>query len=128
MLDAIDHIVLYVSDAHRACVFYERIGLKRVLCGVDHIAVSLGSQLIKFRTPDDDPTHHATHPLPGSAEVCFRTNMDIYEVRDRLEDIGVEIVDGPVERKGATGAIMSVYIRDPDGNLLEIAREMNDQE
>jgi catechol 2,3-dioxygenase-like lactoylglutathione lyase family enzyme len=68
---------------------------------------------------------HARNPLPGSADLCFLTDQPMQQVVEHLVALGIEIVPGPVQRKGATGPLLSVYIHDPDGNLLEISKPVN---
>ncbi|EEN7401474.1 VOC family protein, partial [Salmonella enterica] len=64
----------------------------------------------------------ASRPTPGSADLCFITSTPINDVVSEILQAGISIVEGPVERTGATGEIMSIYIRDPDGNLIEISQ------
>ena len=68
---------------------------------------------------------HAEHATPGSADLCFLTSLPIKGVVRACEDHGVAIEQGPVERVGATGALLSVYVRDPDGNLVELANRIS---
>lgn len=68
------------------------------------------------------PNSIPTSPTLGSGDFCLLTETPIPEVEARLDDFGVEVIHGPVERTGARGAIDSVYVRNPDGNLIEIAR------
>jgi catechol 2,3-dioxygenase-like lactoylglutathione lyase family enzyme len=70
---------------------------------------------------DNSITLKAQHPAPGSADVCFITDAPLSSVAEHLRACGVEIIEGPSERAGALGAIMSVYFRDPDMNLIEVS-------
>jgi catechol 2,3-dioxygenase-like lactoylglutathione lyase family enzyme len=65
---------------------------------------------------------HAADPAPGSGDFCLLTETPIAEVGTRLRELGIDVLRGPVERTGARGVLESVYVRDPDGNLVEIAR------
>ncbi len=68
----------------------------------------------------------ALHPTPGSADLCFIARVPLAQVVDHVRSYGVQIVDGPVRRSGALGPIESIYVRDPDGNLVEIATYVNE--
>jgi catechol 2,3-dioxygenase-like lactoylglutathione lyase family enzyme len=122
-IDRVDHLVLTVADVDRAVEFYERIlGMTPVTFPGGRRAVSFGPQTIKLHAASElvDPT--ATHPVPGSANLCFITTNAISEVQEHLRANDVRIEEGPVSRTGALGSITSLYLRDPDGNLIEVAR------
>lgn len=119
----VDHLVLTVTDVDRAADFYEHIlGMKSVSFPGDRRAVSFGEQTIKLHPASELVQPTATHPVPGSANLCFVTGQAISEVQDHLRAHDVRIEEGPVVRIGALGPITSLYLRDPDGNLIEIAR------
>lgn len=119
----IDHFVLTVSDVERACEFYERVlGCEVVTFGEGRRALRFGDQKINLHPDGWDHEPKAERPTPGSGDFCVLTETSIEEVESELRDASVEIVEGPVERTGARGPIDSVYFRDPDGNLVEIAR------
>jgi catechol 2,3-dioxygenase-like lactoylglutathione lyase family enzyme len=85
------------------------------------VALRFGRQKINLHP---HPTSHALvaeAALPGTADLCFLTETPLARVAAHLEDCGVAVIEGPVERSGAEGPILSVYCRDPDGNLIEIA-------
>lgn len=122
-IDRVDHLVLTVADVDRAADFYEQVlGMRPVSFPDDRRTVSFGQQSIKLHPANDlvDPT--AMHPVPGSANLCFITSNALSEVQEHLRANDVRIEEGPVSRTGAEGPITSLYLRDPDGNLLEIAR------
>ncbi|CAM04671.1 catechol 2,3-dioxygenase-like lactoylglutathione lyase family enzyme [Saccharopolyspora erythraea NRRL 2338] len=122
-IDRVDHLVLTVADVDRAVDFYERIlGMRAVTFSGDRRAVSFGRQTIKLHAASELVEPTATHPVPGSANLCFVTSSAISEVQDQLRACDVRIEEGPVSRTGALGPITSLYLRDPDGNLIEIAR------
>lgn len=121
-IERIDHLVLTVSDIERTCDFYVRaLGMQVVTFGDGRRALSLGEQKINLHQAGREFEPKALKPTPGSADVCFITSEPLKEVQRHLEACGVEIVEGPVKRTGALGSMDSVYIRDPDGNLVEIS-------
>ncbi len=121
-IEGLDHLVLTVRDIDRACDFYERVlGLRRATFGAGRVALQFGHQKINLHP---DPTPHdlvARRPAPGTADLCFLTATPLPEVAAHLEACGIEIIAGPVARSGALGPIRSLYCRDPDGNLIELA-------
>lgn len=118
----LDHLVLTVADIERTCTFYcEVLGMDRVEFGAGRVALRLGEQKINLHVVGHEFEPKADAPTPGSADLCFIISTPIAEAMRRLADLGVEITDGPVPRTGATGPIVSIYLRDPDGNLLELA-------
>ncbi|HET8997748.1 MAG TPA: VOC family protein [Acetobacteraceae bacterium] len=124
-IDRIDHLVLNVKDVEIAAAWYQRVlGMEREEFGPDRrTALKFGGQKINLRPADADPGSWPTgvNDLPGSGDVCFITAVPPDEVVAHLHDCGVTILIGPSNRAGALGAIKSVYCRDPDGNLVEIA-------
>lgn len=124
-IDRIDHIVLNVKDVEIAAAWYQRVlGMEREEFGPQHrTALKFGGQKINLRPADADPGTWPTgvNDVPGSADVCFITAVPPDEVVAHLHDCGITILIGPSERTGALGPIKSVYCRDPDGNLVEIA-------
>lgn len=87
-------------------------------------ALSFGQQKINLHQAGNEVKPHASYPTRGSADLCFLTRNSIDEIVRHLNTLDINIEAGPVERSGAQGEIMSVYIRDPDGNLLEIATQL----
>lgn len=123
MISHLDHLVLTVASIDRACRFYEGVlGMTRMDTVGRPTAVAFGTQKINLHEVGKEFTPHAALPRPGTGDLCLITNLTMEEVRNKLEMAGVPIELGPVPRNGAQGAMQSVYIRDPDGNLIEIAR------
>lgn len=124
-IDRIDHIVLNVKDVEIAAAWYQRVlGMEREDFGPNgRTALKFGGQKINLRPADHDPSGWPTgvNQEAGAGDVCFITAVPPDEVVGHLHDCGVLIVQGPVDRAGALGTIRSVYCRDPDGNLVEIA-------
>lgn len=121
-LTGIDHFVLTVEDVETTCEFYSDVlGAEIVTFGEGRKAVQFGDQKINLHPAGDEFEPKATDPTPGAGDFCVITEADIETVERRLREAGVEIVHGPVEQSGAVGPMTSVYFRDPDGNLVEIA-------
>ena len=121
-IEHLDHLVLTVADIERTCAFYTRVlGMEVVRFGEGRTAIRFGRQKINLHPADDIPGLVADRPTPGSADLCFITRTPLAEVTAHLANCGVPIVAGPGPRAGAAGTIQSVYIRDPDRNLVEIS-------
>lgn len=121
-LDSLDHLVLTVSDILATVFFYSRtLAMEEIIYGDGRIALSFGQQKINLHLAGEEFEPHAGRPQPGSADLCFLTSTPLDEVTRHLRNVGVEIIDGPVRRIGATGPLLSIYFRDPDGNLIELA-------
>jgi catechol 2,3-dioxygenase-like lactoylglutathione lyase family enzyme len=117
-----DHIVLTVADIEATCAFYRRVlGMRVVTFAGDRKALAFGSQKINLHQRGKEFEPKARAPTPGSADLCLIASTPVDEVVAHLRDCGVPVLDGPVSRTGALGPIVSVYFRDPDGNLIEVA-------
>jgi catechol 2,3-dioxygenase-like lactoylglutathione lyase family enzyme len=118
----LDHLVLTVADVERTVAWYARVlGMEPVTFGDGRRALRFGEQQLNLHSSGAEVAPHAAHPAPGSADLCLISAVPLDEVIAELAGAGVPIELGPVERTGATGAIRSVYVRDPDGNLVELA-------
>ncbi|EAT8999057.1 VOC family protein [Salmonella enterica subsp. enterica serovar Bovismorbificans] len=123
IIDRIDHLVLTVSDISTTIRFYEEVlGFSAVTFKQNRKALIFGAQKINLHQQEMEFEPKASRPTPGSADLCFITSTSINDVVSEILQAGIPIVEGPVERTGATGEIMSIYIRDPDGNLIEISQ------
>jgi catechol 2,3-dioxygenase-like lactoylglutathione lyase family enzyme len=121
-IERLDHLVLTVADIERSCEFYTRVlGMEVVHFGEGRTALKFGRQKINLHPADHIPGLVADKPTPGSGDLCFITPTPLTEVTAHLVQCGVPIVAGPGPRAGAIGTIQSVYIRDPDQNLVEIS-------
>jgi catechol 2,3-dioxygenase-like lactoylglutathione lyase family enzyme len=118
----LDHLVLTVADIDATLAFYERLGMRGETFGDGRRALRFGEQKINLHQAGSEFEPYARHPLPGSADLCFLVEGSLDDVALALADAGVPIELGPVERTGAVGTIDSLYVRDPDGNLVELAR------
>ncbi|MBE9177665.1 VOC family protein [Oculatella sp. LEGE 06141] len=125
-IDRLDHLVLTVSNIETTCRFYTQVlGMNVVTFGDDRKALHFGQQKINLHELGNEIDPKAHHPTVGSADLCFITTMPLPEVVTHIQSCGVELETGIVSRTGATGAIRSVYLRDPDGNLLEISNRLS---
>ncbi|MED4582913.1 VOC family protein [Brevibacillus choshinensis] len=126
MIDRLDHFVLTVQDIEATCRFYEQVlKMKAVTFGNGRWALEYGQQKINLHQAGHEFEPKAQHPVPGSADLCFLTSVPLEQVVQHVESCGVAIIEGPVQRTGATGPILSVYLRDPDGNLIELSQVHN---
>lgn len=128
-LIGLDHLVLTVASINTSVRFYTDIlGMGELIFqgadGASRVALSFGTQKINLHPAEAPFEPKATQALPGSADLCFLSQTPIVQWQAHLAHHGVEIIEGPVERTGATGPILSIYIRDPDGNLIEIAKPL----
>jgi catechol 2,3-dioxygenase-like lactoylglutathione lyase family enzyme len=121
-IDHLDHLVLTVQNLQATCDFYGRVlGMQVITFGANRTALAFGAQKINLHEYGQEFEPKAAHPLPGSADLCFVTATPLTEVLTHLEACGVPLLEGPVKRSGAAGTILSVYIRDPDLNLIELS-------
>lgn len=126
LADRIDHLVLTVSDIDRTLEFYERaLDFERETFrgpdGQPRYALRFGQQKINLQDRATQTPTKARHPTFGSGDFCVIAAVPLAEVVERLISAGIAIEAGPVPRRGALGAVSSIYFRDPDGNLVEVA-------
>lgn len=123
--DRLDHLVLTVRDLRATCDFYARaLGMEVVTSGGGRTALRFGDQKINLHVAGEELEPRAARPTPGSGDLCLLARQPLAQWTERLKAAGVAIELGPVRRTGARGPIESIYLRDPDGNLLEIASEV----
>ena len=119
---SLDHLVLTVQDIPRAIKFYvEVLGMQEVTFGDNRKALAYGQQKINLHKFGEEFEPNAASPLPGSTDLCFIIDGPLEEFIKHLNDNNIAILQGPIARTGALGAIKSVYIRDPDQNLIELS-------
>ena len=125
IIDHIDHFVLTVASIDATCEFYARVlGMEKVRfesMGTARVALTFGSQKINLHQADAVPDPNVLKPTPGSADFCLITATPMQDVLTHLQREGVAVILGPTPRTGAVGKMISVYVRDPDLNLVEIA-------
>lgn len=125
MIDHLDHLVLTTTDLHACKDFYVRVmGMQLETFGAGRLAFRFGNQKINIheRGREFEPKAHL--PVPGALDLCFIASMGLEQVIAHLQAQQWPIVEGPVQRTGATGPIRSVYVRDPDLNLIEISERL----
>lgn len=118
----LDHLVLTVADVDRTVAFYRDVlGMTPVVFGEGRRALAFGEQKINLHEVGRELEPKARVPQPGSADLCLVVTGSAEQTVARLQRHGVDVEQGPVDRTGALGPIRSVYLRDPDGNLLELS-------
>jgi catechol 2,3-dioxygenase-like lactoylglutathione lyase family enzyme len=122
-IDRIDHLVLTVFDVDRTLDFYRRVlGMEPITFAGGRRGLAFGRQKLNLHQAGREFEPKALKPTPGAIDLCFITDTALDEVVAHLRSQGVAIAAGPVEKTGALGPMMSVYFRDPDGNLVEVSR------
>ena len=129
MITSLDHLVLTVSDMATSVAFYRDIlGMQALefeaTDGSRRRALAFGAQKINLHPAQTPFTPHAAQPRAGSADLCFLSSTPLDAWLPYLKASGQTVLEGPVQRNGALVPIVSLYIRDPDGNLLEIANQL----
>ncbi len=122
MIDHIDHIVLTTRDREGCIRFYTQVlGMKLERFGENRLALRFGNQKINLHEWGREFTPRAHVAAPGTLDLCFIASTSLEQVIENLKRNHIAIVEGPVAKTGATGPIRSVYVRDPDLNLVEIS-------
>jgi catechol 2,3-dioxygenase-like lactoylglutathione lyase family enzyme len=128
-IDRFDHFVLTVADIDRTVDFYRRaLGMEPRTSETGRVALHFGDAKINLHQVGHEISPHASHPQPGSADLCLTTRLTPSKLAERIEHLAVEVELGPVTRAGVRGPITSFYIRDPDDNLVEIATYADDSD
>ena len=124
-LEKLDHLVLPVSNIDAIATFYTTyLGMEKRIFGDNRVALHFGDQKINLHPAGWDYEPKARVSIAGSADLCFIVSERVESLQTKLVQLGVDIIEGPVERTGATGRLRSVYIRDPDGNLIELSNRV----
>ena len=125
MIDHIDHVVLTTRDLSSCLRFYSEIlGMKLEKFQTPtetRIALKFGTQKINVHEWGREFTPRAHVAAPGTLDLCFIASVSLEDVMQKLQEDGIKIIQGPVAKTGARGPIRSVYVRDPDLNLVEIS-------
>jgi catechol 2,3-dioxygenase-like lactoylglutathione lyase family enzyme len=125
MIERVDHIVLTTRDKDACIRFYsEVLGMKLEKFRTpteERLALKFGAQKINLHEWGKEFTPRAHAAVPGSLDLCFIASVTLEQVVERLNHAKIKIIEGPVAKTGAKGAIRSVYVRDPDLNLVEIS-------
>ncbi len=125
MIDHLDHLVLTTIDVDACKDFYVRVlGMRLQTFGAGRLAFCFGNQKINVHVRGHEFEPKAHLPVPGALDLCLIASVGLEQVVAHLEAQNWPIVEGPVQRTGATGPILSVYVRDPDLNLIEISEQL----
>lgn len=118
----LDHLVLTVADIETTCQFYQSaLNFEVITFGENRKALRFGTQKINLHEAGKEFEPKALRPTVGSADLCFVAETPLDEVIAHLQNRNINIIEGPIQRTGATGKILSIYLRDPDQNLIEIS-------
>lgn len=121
-IDRIDHVVLTCFDVERTLDFYSKVlGMEPVTFAGGRRGLAFGRQKFNLHQAGREFEPKALKPAPGTADLCLIAATPLEQVAAHLKANGVAIIEGPVQKTGATGPIESVYFRDPDGNLIEVS-------
>ncbi len=124
MIKSVDHVVLTTADLDKCLDFYTRVlGMRLERYGENRIALRFGDHKFNVHPPGFDAGIKARTPTPGSLDLCFLADRPLDEIIAHLKQQRIAIEEGPVNRTGARFTIRSVYVRDPDGNLIEISEK-----
>lgn len=125
MIDHLDHLVLTTTDIDACTDFYTRVlGMQLETFGNNRLALRYGNQKINIHIRGHEFEPKAHLPVPGALDLCFISKVGLEQVIAHLQKVQWPIIEGPVARTGATGPIRSIYVRDPDLNLIEIAEQL----
>jgi len=125
LISHIDHLVLTVKDISETIYFYTRVlNMHAIQFGDKRTALKFGQQKINLHQAGNEFEPKAKNATPGSADLCLITDTDLTQAIAHVQNCQITIIEGPVERTGANGKLLSFYIRDPDQNLIEIANRL----
>jgi catechol 2,3-dioxygenase-like lactoylglutathione lyase family enzyme len=121
-IDRIDHIVLAVRSIERTCAFYSSaFGMEVLSFGEGRKTLAFGRQKLNLHGLGKEFEHRVGRPTPGLIDLCLITDTPLVEEHQHLADTGVTVLEGAIQRTDATGLILSIYVRDPDDNLIEVS-------
>ncbi len=125
-VEQLDHLVLPVSDIESIAHFYStHLGMERRTFGEGRVALHFGDQKINLHPAGWDYEPKAKVSVAGTADLCFLVSEPVESLQADLIEGEIEVIEGPVERTGASGRLLSIYIRDPDGNLIELSNPVD---
>ncbi|OXA50112.1 glyoxalase domain-containing protein 5 [Folsomia candida] len=123
-VSSFDHLVLTVKNLAESIAFYEKVlGMETIKFGPngERTALQFGIQKINLHEVGKEFKPHALVPKAGSGDLCFVSENPLIKWQEHLARLNISVEEGPVPRTGARGRMNSIYVRDPDGNLIEIA-------
>ncbi len=124
-IEKLDHLVLPVSDVEAIAAFYTNyLGMEKRVFGEGRVALHFGDQKINLHPAGWDYEPKARVSTAGTGDLCFIVSESVEVLQAQLIQKGVEIIEGPILRTGASGRLRSIYIRDPDGNLIELSNDV----
>lgn len=118
---SLDHLVLTVKSLDLTLAFYKTLGMEELTFANNRKALAFACQKINLHEDGNEFEPKAQIPMPGSADLCFIVDTPLEKVIKELDENGIEIIEGPVSRTGAVSPIKSIYVRDPDQNLIELS-------
>ena len=125
-VEQLDHLVLPVSDIESIAHFYTtHLGMEKRTFGEGRVALHFGDQKINLHPAGWDYEPKAKVSVAGTADLCFLVSEPVESLQADLIEGEIEVIEGPVERTGASGRLLSIYIRDPDGNLIELSNSVD---
>ncbi|MGA1940106.1 VOC family protein [Arcobacter sp. YIC-310] len=125
-INSLDHFVLTVKNMDKTVDFYEKVlGMKKEIFKENRVALRFGNSKINLHQLGKEFEPKAYNVKEGSADLCFIIDTQIEEAKLYIESLGIEIEEGIVQRTGAKGLINSIYLRDPDKNLIELSNYIN---
>lgn len=124
-IQSLDHLVLTVKNIEESIHFYSNIlGMQHIQFGDNRHALKFGEQKINLHQSDNIFQPAAKSPTSGSADLCFIVNTPTEQIVSELSEADINVLEGPVKRTGANGKILSIYLRDPDMNLIELSNQL----
>lgn len=121
-VNRLDHLVLTVKDINKTADFYTQIlGMEKEIFKGTRVALKFGNQKINLHQLGNEFEPKAFNIKDGSADLCFIIDTPLSEAKNHIESLGIKIIEGIVSRTGALGEIESIYLRDPDKNLIELS-------
>ena len=125
-INRLDHLVLTVKNIDRTVEFYEKLGMTKKIFKETRVALKFANQKINLHKLGSEYEPKAFNVKEGSADLCFIVDENLNNILEYLKSVHIEIEEGIVERTGAIGKIISIYLRDPDNNLIELSNYINE--
>ncbi len=125
MIKSLDHFVLYISSIEKAVKFYESVlGLEIIEFAEGRFCIKIGNQKINLHEKDTVATPKAKEFKVGVMDVCFISDTPLEDIKEKIEESGIELIEFDVPRTGSNYPLRSLYFYDFDGNLIEVSNEV----